>query len=79
MLENVNEQNTVKSVWCVCENATLMQITIKLLISKWMNFSQFNQLLTMGKLYRSCAHSCTLHGSETWPLKKEHVDTSAGW
>jgi len=23
------------------------------------------------KLYRSCAHSCMLHSSETWPVKKE--------
>ena len=23
-----------------------------------------------GKRYRSCVHSCMLHGSETWPVKK---------
>ena len=35
-------------------------------------------LLIRGKLYTSCVHSCMLHGSETWPVKKERVDISAG-
>jgi len=26
-------------------------------------------LLMSGKLHRSCGHSCTLHGGETWPVK----------
>ena len=25
-----------------------------------------------GKLYRSCVRSCMLHGSETWPVRKEN-------
>jgi len=25
-----------------------------------------------GKLHTSCVHSCLLHGSETWPVKKEN-------
>jgi len=29
-------------------------------------------LLLIVKLYRSCVHSCILHGSETWPVKKEN-------
>jgi len=24
------------------------------------------------KIIQSCMHSCMLHGSETWPLKKEN-------
>jgi len=26
------------------------------------------------KLYASYVHGCMLHGSETWPVKKEQVD-----
>jgi len=29
-------------------------------------------LLMREKLYTSCVHSCMLHGSETWPVKKEN-------
>ena len=29
-------------------------------------------LLTRGKLYTSCVHSCMLHSSETRPVKKEN-------
>ena len=29
-------------------------------------------LLMRGKLYISCVHSCMLHSSETWPVKKEN-------
>ena len=29
-------------------------------------------LLPIGKLYRSCMRSCMLHGSETWPVKKDN-------
>jgi len=29
-------------------------------------------LLMRVKLYGSCVHSCMLHGSETWPVKKEN-------
>jgi len=29
-------------------------------------------LLMRGKLYRSCVHSCMLHSTETWPVKKEN-------
>ena len=29
-------------------------------------------LLMRGKLYTSCVHSCMLHGSKTWPVKKDN-------
>ena len=29
-------------------------------------------LLMSGKLHRSCGHSCMLHGSETWRVKKQN-------
>jgi len=29
-------------------------------------------LLMRGKLYTSCVRGCMLHGSETWPVKKEN-------
>jgi len=32
-------------------------------------------LVMGGKLYTSCVHSCMLHGSETWPVKKENEMT----
>jgi len=28
-----------------------------------------------GKLYTSCVRGCMLHGSETWPVKKENKMT----
>jgi len=28
-----------------------------------------------GKLYTSCVRGCMLHGSETWPMKKENEMT----
>jgi len=34
--------------------------------------SQDVSLLMRVKLYTSCVHSCMLHGSETWPAKKEN-------
>jgi len=50
---------------------------------EWNKFRQLGLLLTnndvsllmRGKLYRSCVHSCMLHGSETWPVKKENEFT----
>jgi len=30
-------------------------------------------LIMRGKLYSSCVQSSMLHGSETWPVRKEHV------
>jgi len=52
----------------------------------WNKFRQLVPLLTnkdvsllmRGKLYRSCAHSCMLHGSETWLVKKEN-DLAIEW
>jgi len=49
----------------------------------WNKFRQFVRLLTnkdvsllmRGKLYRSCVPICTLHGSETWPVKKQNEMT----
>jgi len=46
----------------------------------WNKFRQLVSLLTnkdvsllmRGKLYTSCVRSCMLHGSETWPVKKEN-------
>jgi len=29
-------------------------------------------LLMRGKLHTSCVHSCMLHDSETWPVKKQN-------
>jgi len=45
----------------------------------WNKFRQLVLLITntdvsfvmRGKLHRSCMNSCVLHGSETWPVKKE--------
>jgi len=49
----------------------------------WNKFRQLVPLLTnkdislliRGKLYTSCVHSCMLHGSEIWPVKKENEMT----
>jgi len=30
-------------------------------------------LITRGRLYSSCVHTSMLHGSETWPVRKENV------
>ena len=30
-------------------------------------------LIVRGKLYSSCVRSSMLHGSETWPVRKENV------
>ena len=46
----------------------------------WNKFRQLVPLLTntdislirRGRLYSSCAHSSMLHGSETWPVRKEN-------
>jgi len=43
----------------------------------WNNFGQLLPLqnvllLVRGKLYTTCVHSYMLHGSETWPVKKEN-------
>ena len=32
-------------------------------------------LIMRGRLYSSCVRSSKLHGSETWPVKKENVVT----
>jgi len=29
-------------------------------------------LIVRGRLYSSCVQSCMLHGSETWPIRKEN-------
>jgi len=47
----------------------------------WNKFRQLVPLLTIkdislimrGKLYSSCVRSSMLHGSETWPIRKENV------
>ena len=47
----------------------------------WNKFRQLVPLLTnkdvsfimTGRLYSSCVQSSMLHGSETWPLRKENV------
>ena len=47
----------------------------------WNKFRQLVPLLTnmevslimRGKLYSSCVQSTRLHGSETWPVRKENV------
>jgi len=47
----------------------------------WNKFRQLVPLLTnkdvslimRGRLYSSCVRSCMLHGSETWPVRKENV------
>ena len=38
----------------------------------WNKFRQLVPLLRRGKLYSSCVQSSTLHGSETWPVRKEN-------
>ena len=30
-------------------------------------------LMTRGRLYSSCVRSSMLHGSQTWPVRKENV------
>ena len=47
----------------------------------WNKFRQLVRLLThmevslimRGKLYSTCVQSTMLHGSETWPVRKENV------
>jgi len=47
----------------------------------WSKFGQLVPLLTSndvslimrGRLYSSCVRSSMLHGSETWPVRKENV------
>ena len=47
----------------------------------WSKFRQLVPLLTnkdvslimTGRLYSSCVRSSMLHGSETWPVRKENV------
>ena len=47
----------------------------------WNRFGQLVPLLTnkdvslimRGRLYSSCVQNSTLHGSETWPVRKENV------
>ena len=47
----------------------------------WNKFRQLVPLLTnkdvslimRGRLYSSCARSSMLHGSETWPVRKENM------
>ena len=51
----------------------------------WNKFRQLVPLLTnkdvssimRGRLYSSCVRSSMLHGSETWPVRKESVVASA--
>jgi len=51
----------------------------------WNKFRQLVPLLTnkdvslimRGRLYSSCERSSMLHGSETWPVRKENGGTSA--
>jgi len=58
----------------------LMQLWRPELIG-WNKFRQLVPLLTnkdvsfimTGRLYSSCVQSSMLHGSETWPLRKENV------
>ena len=58
----------------------LMQLWRPELIG-WNKFRQLVPLLTnkdvsfimRGRLYSSCVQSSMLHGSETWPLRKENV------
>ena len=39
----------------------------------WNKFRQLVPLLTnRGRLYSSCVRSSMLHGSETWPVRKEN-------
>jgi len=56
-------------------------VAVKARVHKgWNKFGQLVPLLTnkdvsllmRGKLDKSCVHSCMLHGSETWPVKKEN-------
>ena len=49
--------------------------------SNWNKFRQLVSLLTnkdvslimRGRLYSSCVRSSMLHGSETWPVRKENM------
>ena len=53
----------------------------------WKKFRQLVPLLTSkdislivrGRLYSSCVRSSTLHGSETWPLRKENEMRMVRW
>jgi hypothetical protein len=46
----------------------------------WKKFRELPSILTFkraflnlkGKVFGSCVRSCTMYGSETWPMKKEH-------
>ena len=43
----------------------------------WNKFRQLTNkdlsLIMRGRLYSSCVQSSMLHGSETWPVRKENV------
>ena len=39
----------------------------------WNKFRQLVPLLTNKDVYSSCVRSSMLHGSETWPVRKENV------
>ena len=50
----------------------------------WIGWNKFTQLVPLltnkdaslimrGRLYSSCVRSSMLHGSETWPVRKENV------
>ncbi|MBJ5627073.1 hypothetical protein JGG67_22900, partial [Salmonella enterica subsp. enterica serovar Derby] len=50
--------------------------------STWKKFKELAPILTSkgaslwlkGKIYQSCVRSCMMYGSETWAMKKEHVE-----
>ncbi|MBJ3201397.1 hypothetical protein JGB54_23255, partial [Salmonella enterica subsp. enterica serovar Agona] len=50
--------------------------------SAWKKFKELAPILTSkgaslrlkGKIYQSCVRSCLMYGSETWAMKKEHVE-----
>jgi len=54
--------------------------------TEWNKFTKLVPLLTdkdtslimRGKLYSSCVQSSMLHGSETWPVRKEN-DVALQW
>jgi len=56
----------------VCKGCNMFRQLVPLLTNKDVS------VLMRGELDTSCVHSCMQHGSETWPMKKERVDTSAG-
>ena len=39
----------------------------------WWKTGKVFSLKLKGKVYATCVRSCLMHGSETWPVKVEHV------